>query len=139
VPEHPNSTKNGYVLEHRIVMENHLNRLLTADEIVHHINHDGKDNRIENLEVMTRSEHGRHHAKLVGKKMAELKCPNCESIFFRSANQTYLVGKSKYTCCSASCRGKLSRFIQLNGETAEVLVALSENLIREYRSYNHLD
>lgn len=28
VPEHPFSTKNGYVLEHRVIMENHLKRLL---------------------------------------------------------------------------------------------------------------
>ena len=26
VPEHPKATKNGYVLLHRIVMENHLGR-----------------------------------------------------------------------------------------------------------------
>ena len=37
VPEHPNSTKNGYVLLHRIVIENYLGRLLNANEIVHHI------------------------------------------------------------------------------------------------------
>jgi len=34
VPEHPYATKNGYVLEHRVVMENHLNRLLNPDEVV---------------------------------------------------------------------------------------------------------
>lgn len=34
VPEHPNKTKNGYVLEHRVIMENHLNRLLNSDEVV---------------------------------------------------------------------------------------------------------
>lgn len=36
VKEHPFATKNGYVLEHGIVMENHLGRLLNADEVVHH-------------------------------------------------------------------------------------------------------
>jgi len=33
VPEHPNSTKNGYVLEHRIIVENTLKRLLDPKEI----------------------------------------------------------------------------------------------------------
>ncbi len=51
VPEHPYCTKNGYVLEHRIVMENHIERMLNQDEVVHHINADTKDNRIENLQV----------------------------------------------------------------------------------------
>ena len=35
---HPNATKHGYVLEHRIVMENYLERLLNKSEIVHQLN-----------------------------------------------------------------------------------------------------
>ena len=38
VPDHPYATKNGYVLEHRIIMENHLGQLLNPNEIVHHKN-----------------------------------------------------------------------------------------------------
>lgn len=52
VKDHPTATKYGYVLAHRIIMENHLGRLLSPNEIVHHKNHNKKDNRIENLEVM---------------------------------------------------------------------------------------
>lgn len=32
VPEHPNRTEHNYVLEHRVVMENYLGRILDDDE-----------------------------------------------------------------------------------------------------------
>lgn len=52
------------ILLHRYVMECHLGRKLEPKEVVHHINLDRTDNRIENLMLFpTNSEHIAYHRK----------------------------------------------------------------------------
>lgn len=49
-------------LEHRVVMERHLGRRLKPHEVVHHVDHNRQNNAIENLRLMSQSDHMRLHA-----------------------------------------------------------------------------
>jgi cytochrome c553 len=57
------SKGHGGIMIHRLVMAEHLHRLLTKGEIVHHINGIRDDNRIENLMLTTPQAHELSYAK----------------------------------------------------------------------------
>lgn len=73
-PMHPKAHTDGYVMLHTVLMEQHIGRYLEDDEVVHHINHDRADNRIENLMLMKKHEHRTMHMKERYQKGKEEQC-----------------------------------------------------------------
>jgi DNA-directed RNA polymerase subunit RPC12/RpoP len=69
-PNHPRANKEDYVFQHILVMERYLGRYLEYygqghpnNEVVHHINHNTQDNRIENLQLMRQVDHMVMHSR----------------------------------------------------------------------------
>ena len=60
--EHPRANKQGYIEEHTLIMEEHIGRYLKENEVVHHVNGNKGDNRVENLKLMTAFQHKCMHS-----------------------------------------------------------------------------
>ena len=108
MPEHLKAMKNenwlGYVYEHIEIVERYLNRGLMDNEVVHHLDKNRANNRIENLLVLDRGQHAKFHAWMDRKDIDEPKyCIACGRT---------LQEKQEKTCsieCSSQQRRKVER------------------------------
>lgn len=72
-PDHPHGWGSPglrgfrYAYEHIVVMMAHIGRSLRDDELVHHKNENKTDNRLDNLELLTASDHGKEHSERRGR------------------------------------------------------------------------
>lgn len=77
VNNHPKQNKRGYVAEHRLVYERYLGRFLDSKEVIHHVNGNKEDNRIENLQIaVENSEHIKEHHKKPRNENGQFVCEN---------------------------------------------------------------
>ena len=73
-PQHPFCNAKKYVREHRLIIEKQIGRYLHKWELVHHINEIRNDNRVENLRIVSKSEHEKIHSRKARNKcLAKLK------------------------------------------------------------------
>lgn len=86
------------VRAHRHIMAQHLGRTLSADEEVHHRDHNPLNNNIENLAVLSRAEHIALHAEEKRQYPSEKNCVECGALFTVNPRK-----RSRHKTCSRDC------------------------------------
>ena len=66
--KHPNCNANSQIPMAHVIMENLIGRYLDKGEVVHHIDGNGLNNSLDNLQIMSISEHVKHHNSLKTRK-----------------------------------------------------------------------
>lgn len=85
---HPLADPNGWAYEHLVVWVSSGNHRPMDGYMLHHLNHDKTDNRIENLCLMSRAEHNRLHNAERG------RCPNTGQFLGKKRTGRLLDGRT---------------------------------------------
>lgn len=123
-PEHPSSMTSsnweGYVYEHIYVVESTLGKLLSEEEVIHHLDGNKANNRFANLLVLSRSSHAKLHQWLdsgayrcessIRKGMNSGKAKVIEPKYCENCGSSLQDKQKRF--CSVTCKGVITRKIQ---------------------------
>jgi len=156
MPEHPESNNLGFVAEHRVVAEQILGRPLKSGEVVHHIDHNRRNNSPDNIIVFeSRAAHSRFHqgGRLIQTEdpnvysseyvYSEIPCGYCGTLF-RPTNPA-----AKYCCmeCSSLAQRRVERPTKrqlkqliMQHTVAEIarMYGITDNGVRRWLQYENL-
>jgi hypothetical protein len=105
----------SWIFYYRGLLEAHLGRELRDDEVVHHINGDPTDDRLENLQVLSRAEHlALHRSELLAARRVITHCPRGHE--YTPENTAFNTKGGKY--CRECSRAAVRRYRQRHREAA---------------------
>lgn len=105
----------GYIYEHIVVAEEYLQRSLTDEEVVHHLDGDRANNRRENLLVLERGQHAKLHVWIAAGApgLKNLGVHGVNSVKAKEAGNCEVCGatlqEKQKRFCSFDCRDTLTR------------------------------
>ena len=101
-----------YCYEHHLVYWKHYGILPGLNEVIHHKNERKRDNRIENLELVTHKTHNKLH-KYRGD--TTIVCTECGEKFIKSLSYVEIRSRAGIPLfCGRVCAGKRNKRIQLD-------------------------
>lgn len=104
-PSHLDARPDGYIFEHRLVMEARIGRRLKREEKVHHIDHNKLNNEPNNLKIFSSSEHAKEHKYwlLGNEKVRNGKFVRCLVCLKEHWRKGYSLQRAKKYFCSVNC------------------------------------
>jgi hypothetical protein len=85
-----------------------LGRKLGKDECVDHVDENKRNDDVNNLQILSRSDNNAKHRRIAGIKPIRFKfrCPICRKVFVREKRMSHIGKRGILTTCSRSCSGK---------------------------------
>lgn len=135
----------GWIYEHIVLAEKNLGRYLRDDEEVHHLDLNPKNNRLDNLLVLLKSEHARLHKWLetycnINQKRELKYCPCGQILNFKQREYCSKNCESKYRVTKRPSYEVLKSELKgnINWSALGRKYKVSDNCVRKWVKYYNL-